>query len=228
MIVKLHLSNHLGAVQTTKRWRVVGVSPDNYVHRICHLYTSLSGRNGVRARARAAAGTQEKAPAASAPIQPQQHRRLLFSESPGLYRAGKAVTVEDSDIVDAPGSTGPAEDPLVESQRAAVSSKGSTSQRTPGQGRRSTVKQPPLSDDASERRQSSASEAATTSGRASGDDSEQDVPTELIVRLVRHGDGWGEEIFPHIEVENRPLMAKKPIKRNRSSRPDPWQVRSPK
>lgn len=45
----------------------------------------------------------------------------------------------------------------------------------------------------------------------------------MIFKLERRGDGWGEEIFPHIVVENRPLD--KPTRsRPRSTQPDPWQV----
>ncbi len=49
------------------------------------------------------------------------------------------------------------------------------------------------------------------------------VPTELIFRLERRGQGWGEEIFPHLVVENRPID--KPRRdRPRSAQPDPWQA----
>lgn len=47
-------------------------------------------------------------------------------------------------------------------------------------------------------------------------------------RIERHGEGWGEEIFPHITVEKRSLgSVSSPSKRNRGERPDPWEVRSP-
>jgi hypothetical protein len=36
-----------------------------------------------------------------------------------------------------------------------------------------------------------------------------DQPTELIFKLERRGDGWGEEIIPHLTVERRPLRSKK-------------------
>lgn len=59
------------------------------------------------------------------------------------------------------------------------------------------------------------------SGSVSG--SAESVPTEMIFKLERRGNGWGEEIFPHITVENRPL--EKPSRnRPRSTQPDPWQV----
>lgn len=48
--------------------------------------------------------------------------------------------------------------------------------------------------------------------------------TELIFRLERRGEGWGEEIFPHLVVEQRPLADVKKRDRNRSSRPRPWTV----
>ncbi|DBA84918.1 TPA: hypothetical protein ACH3X1_005930 [Trebouxia sp. C0004] len=46
--------------------------------------------------------------------------------------------------------------------------------------------------------------------------------TELIFRLERRGEGWGEEIFPHLVVEQRPWTSAAKRDRNRSSRPKPW------
>lgn len=46
--------------------------------------------------------------------------------------------------------------------------------------------------------------------------------TQLIFRFERRGDGWGEEILPHLVVEQRPLEKKK---KRAYSRPDPWKVR---
>ncbi|EFN56500.1 hypothetical protein CHLNCDRAFT_144099, partial [Chlorella variabilis] len=43
--------------------------------------------------------------------------------------------------------------------------------------------------------------------------------TQLIFRLERRGDGWAEEILPHLVVEQRPLATKK---KRAYSRPDPW------
>ena len=48
--------------------------------------------------------------------------------------------------------------------------------------------------------------------------------TELIFRLERRGEGWGEEIFPHLVVEQRPWTSAAKRDRNRSSRPKPWTV----
>ncbi len=49
--------------------------------------------------------------------------------------------------------------------------------------------------------------------------------TELIFRFERRGEGWGEEILPHLVMENRPL--EKPRRdRPRSNQPDPWEVGS--
>lgn len=48
--------------------------------------------------------------------------------------------------------------------------------------------------------------------------------TELIFRLERRGEGWGEEIFPHLVVEQRPWTTTAKRDRNRSSRPKPWTV----
>lgn len=71
-----------------------------------------------------------------------------------------------------------------------------------------------------DRRHSNAS--ASTSGSSSTKDIAESVPlppaTELIFRLDRRGVGWGEEILPHLTVEQRIL------KRNRSAQPDPWTV----
>lgn len=50
--------------------------------------------------------------------------------------------------------------------------------------------------------------------------------TELIFRLERRGEGWGEEIFPHLVVEQRPWTTTAKRDRNRSTRPKPWTVHS--
>ena len=69
----------------------------------------------------------------------------------------------------------------------------------------------------------------TANGSGSGDDGASAdsaagaAPTELIFRLERRGQGWAEEIFPHLVVENRPIN--KPSRdRPRSTQPDPWQA----
>lgn len=66
------------------------------------------------------------------------------------------------------------------------------------------------------------SEEPTADSGGSSDEGDGDQATELIFRLERRGDGWGEEIFPHITVENRPLEKKQRI-RPRSNQPDPWE-----
>ena len=48
--------------------------------------------------------------------------------------------------------------------------------------------------------------------------------TELIFRLERRGEGWGEEIFPHLVVEQRPWTTTAKRDRNRCTRPKPWTV----
>lgn len=48
-------------------------------------------------------------------------------------------------------------------------------------------------------------------------------PTELIFKLQRRGDGWGEEILPTASIEHRPIKPYKRI-RDRSTTPRPWQV----
>lgn len=75
---------------------------------------------------------------------------------------------------------------------------------------------------------SSNGRAGAISGHAVADDSTSQgtaaaTPTEMIFKLERRGTGWGEEIFPHLVVENRALY-KEPIRcRTRSTQPDPWQ-----
>lgn len=76
-----------------------------------------------------------------------------------------------------------------------------------------------------ERRDRSASDQASTSGRnsSSSTENESERPTELIFNLEWRGYGWGEEILPHVIVEQRVIQ---PCKRNRGSGPEPWTVRS--
>lgn len=80
------------------------------------------------------------------------------------------------------------------------------------------------------KRSSQPSETSTSgqgqTGRSSGQPPEAETgSTELIFRLERRGEGWGEEIFPHLVVEQRPWTKTKKRDRNRSSRPKPWTVR---
>jgi hypothetical protein len=49
-----------------------------------------------------------------------------------------------------------------------------------------------------------------------------DTPTQLIFNLYNRGEGWGEEIVPHITVEQRELKARQ---RKQSER---WEVRPPR
>lgn len=82
-----------------------------------------------------------------------------------------------------------------------------------------------------DRQQSSQSVELSTSGRGQPAAAKQQAltaqpaSTELIFRLERRGEGWGEEIFPHLVVEQRPWTDSKRRDRNRSSRPKPWTVR---
>ena len=48
--------------------------------------------------------------------------------------------------------------------------------------------------------------------------------TQLIFKLERRGEGWAEEILPHLVLEQRPLEAARGGKKRAYSRPDPWQV----
>ena len=47
--------------------------------------------------------------------------------------------------------------------------------------------------------------------------------TELVFLLERRGHGWGEEIIPHLVVDERPIPAKKKT----HTGPAPWEVRLP-
>lgn len=62
-------------------------------------------------------------------------------------------------------------------------------------------------------------------GEGSGSEGEEegDSPSELVFRLERRGEGWGEEIFPHIVVEKRPMQLTK--SKHKCQHPDPWEVR---
>ena len=68
-----------------------------------------------------------------------------------------------------------------------------------------------------EERRASHTQASSQAGKP-GSNHTQPPATELIFRLDRRGVGWGEEILPHLTVEQRVL------KRNRSAQPDPWTV----
>ena len=79
------------------------------------------------------------------------------------------------------------------------------------------------------KRSSQPSEASTSGRHETSFTSDQSTPaepasTELIFRLERRGEGWGEEIFPHLVVEQRPRTDVQKRDRNRSSRPKPWTV----
>jgi hypothetical protein len=62
-------------------------------------------------------------------------------------------------------------------------------------------------------------------GPTPGEEREDDGATELIFKLERRGFGWGEEIFPSLSVEQRPLQTTaKRRDRDRSTGPRPWTV----
>ncbi len=54
-------------------------------------------------------------------------------------------------------------------------------------------------------------------------DTDNEEATELIFTLEKRGSGWGEELFPRLTVEQRPIKKRIRI-RNRSQFPDAWQV----
>ncbi len=84
-----------------------------------------------------------------------------------------------------------------------------------------------LEDDSRDAQQQAAdaAEAAVVTGEPGSPPDPDQPATELIFRLERRGDGWGEEIFPHLVLEQRPLEPPRRRLRKRSSRPDPWEVR---
>ena len=61
---------------------------------------------------------------------------------------------------------------------------------------------------------------------SSGEPLQEPAATELIFRLERRGDGWGEEIFPHLVMEQRPIDAPRKRQRKRDNMPEPWEVRT--
>jgi hypothetical protein len=64
-------------------------------------------------------------------------------------------------------------------------------------------------------------------GAGAGDYAESELGTELVLTLERQGSGWGEEIFPRLSLEQRPIAGRAQRVRNRSAGPDPWTVRGP-
>ena len=87
-------------------------------------------------------------------------------------------------------------------------------------GKRLDIRRPPPSADVEQLDERKGShQRASFSGSKPDTDSSLSPATELIFRLDRRGVGWGEEILPHLTVEQRVL------KRNRSAQPDPWTVR---
>ena len=97
-----------------------------------------------------------------------------------------------------------------------LSAAGSTVRRGLGPGAESP--------DAQQRAADATDDDAVMSGPGPPSDAERPA-TELIFRLERRGEGWGEEIFPHLVLEQRPLEPPRRRLRKRSSRPDPWEVR---
>lgn len=71
-----------------------------------------------------------------------------------------------------------------------------------------TVPKPPVTS-RSLRARSASPRAKDASHASDVRESKGDQPTELIFKLERRGDGWGEEIIPHLTVERRPLRSKR-------------------
>ena len=172
-------------------------------------------------------------PVSSGAASPPSPRQQVQQQQ--LYRPDVLVSIEDLledleavDFVPTDGGTTAA---AVAAPSAPV---GSSSSRTGSSG---SSPAPPGSH--------APSDAATTSGSDGGDrsagnggwsangggrgrgsaDSEDAVApaTEFVLRLERRGEGWGEEIFPHVVMEQK-LVEKPRRDRPRSSQPDPWEV----
>ena len=57
-----------------------------------------------------------------------------------------------------------------------------------------------------------------------GDGTVEDADTELVMVLERRGDGWAEEVFPHVAMRRRPVAAAAAAAASRRSAPDPAQA----
>ena len=77
----------------------------------------------------------------------------------------------------------------------------------------------------------SLSEVEALLSSSSEDDDDEALPpaTELIFRLERRGEGWGEEIIPHLTVEQRPLTLSAKGRRAAAedAEEDDWAVSAP-
>ena len=71
---------------------------------------------------------------------------------------------------------------------------------------------------ASERRAGARGETETVDGDAAPTD------TELVMVLERRGEGWGEEVFPHVAMRRRPVAAAAAAAASRRSAPDSAQA----
>lgn len=160
----------------------------------------------VTARRRSSADppADEHAQSASAQLQP-------FTEEP-RQRQGSAACIEDLfENLEQVDHT-----PMAAACYPPSATHGSTS------GSAQAVGDVAASLDAAEQR-SGGHGLATDCGDGDSGDGSGTPATELIFRLERRGDGWGEEIFPHLTVENR-LLEKRQRIRARSTQPDPWEV----
>jgi hypothetical protein len=70
----------------------------------------------------------------------------------------------------------------------------------------------------------SSNSAASTSSPDGGSRSASGkvLPTELIIRLERRGEGWGEEFIPFLTVEQRPIESRARLQM--AERAEPWEV----
>jgi hypothetical protein len=164
------------------------------------------GPQQVTARRRSSAHPPADEHVPSAPAHPQR-----FTEEP-WQRQGSAASIEDLfENLEQVDHT-----PMAAASYPPSATHGSTA------GSAQAVGDVAASLDAAEQRSGAHGPATDCADVDSGDGSGMPA-TELIFRFERRGDGWGEEIFPHLTVENR-LLEKRQRIRARSTQPDPWEV----
>ena len=70
----------------------------------------------------------------------------------------------------------------------------------------------------------SAEDVSSAADRYSAPSAPKNADTELVMVLERRGDGWAEEVFPHVAMRRRPVAAAAAAAASRRSAPDPAQA----
>jgi hypothetical protein len=70
----------------------------------------------------------------------------------------------------------------------------------------------------------SARDVSSAADRYSAPSAPKNADTELVMVLERRGDGWAEEVFPHVAMRRRPVAAAAAAATSRRSAPDPAQA----